>query len=228
MIIGAVLAHHFAVEGIQPLFITLTLADTKDGLCSAVTRLLKGFRDLRRWRLWEERVKGGIAIIEIKWSDKAMRWHPHLHIMAEGKYIDQGELSDAWRSITGDSYIVDIQRVTNLGEVVRYVTKYASKPMNTSFCGTPTLLDEAIVALRGKRLIVPFGKMYRTLSKLMEEQADACDDMRWDPEAWTLLGSWLDLANQAREGDGYARSILARLEVALQRGSHNDARTETG
>ena len=90
----------------RPLFITLTLADTRDGLAASLRRLQEGFQDLRRTVLWKHAVRGGIAFIEVKWSTKAQRWHPHLHVLADSRYIDQGKLSTAWHAVTGDSFIV--------------------------------------------------------------------------------------------------------------------------
>jgi hypothetical protein len=150
------------MEGGRISFITLTLAGKDEGLAEKVDRLYKHFKALRQHPLWADNVAGGAAFLEIKWSDKAQRWHPHLHLICQTSFIDQGELSDVWRGITRDSYIVDIRRVRDDEVASRYVTKYASKPLNTSFCNTPELLDEALVALKGRRLAFTFGEWYGT------------------------------------------------------------------
>lgn len=191
----------------RPLFITLTLSrDCGRGqLAAAVSRLQKGFADLRRLALWKDRVRGGVAFLEIKWSDKAGRWHPHLHVMADAKYIDQRALSDAWRAVTGDSFIVDVRRVSGLGQAVGYVAKYASKPLNSSFSTSPDLLDEAVLALKGRRLVIPFGVYYHSFSDLESDNERSFD------ETWTCVGTFAALSILAASGDVDAQRIYAAL-----------------
>lgn len=157
-------------------FITLTLCGKNEPLGELVDRLYKSFRALRLHPLWAENVIGGAAFLEIKHNAKSNRWHPHLHIIANAKFIDQGLLSTAWRSITGDSYIVDIRRVKNAAVTGHYVTKYASKPLNTSFCHDNALLDEAIKALKGRRLCLTFGEWYGTpLTDAEDDELELAD-----------------------------------------------------
>lgn len=161
-------------------FITLTLCGKAEPLAGLVDRLYKHFRALRAHPLWADNVEGGAAFLEIKWSDKAQRWHPHLHIICQARFIDQGALSNVWRTITKDSFIVDIRRVHQKAESARYVTKYASKPLNTSFSNTPALLDEALRALKGRRLCLCFGSWYGTpLSTIEDETLDFADEEHW-------------------------------------------------
>lgn len=141
-----------SIQGKQVKFITLTLCGKGEPLLSLVDRLYKSFRYLRDHPLWQDNVTGGAAFLEVKWSEKAKRWHPHLHIICEAKYIRNSELSEVWRGITKDSFIVDIRKVRDENETAIYVTKYASKPLNMSFALSPALLDEAVVALKGRRL----------------------------------------------------------------------------
>jgi len=190
-------------------FITLTLAGGDTGLVEKIDRLYKHFRALRAHPFWAERIDGGAAFLEIKYSDKAKRWHPHLHIICEGKWIDQGELSECWRGISRDSFIVDVRAVRDDGTVMRYVTKYASKPLNTSFIGDPKLLDEAIAGLKGRRLCLCFGPWYGTQLSLAEDE-ELADDMV-DAGEWQFADSWDGVLADASTGQQRAQYILQAL-----------------
>jgi hypothetical protein len=202
------------IAGKQLLFITLTLAGKDQGLREKIDRLYKGFRALRTHPTFMDAVTGGAAFLEIKWSDKAQRWHPHLHIIADGHYIPKSDLAAAWRSITGDSYIVDIQRETRPEAVESYVCKYASKPLNSSFVNSPELLDEALMALKGRRLCLCFYSWYGTPLSIAEDETFADDlidaegydnylplsqalesALSNDPDMWQLF---VDLGQEAR------------------------------
>ena len=152
-------------------FCTLTLCGKGEKLTDLIDRLYKCFRALRQHPLWTNAVRGGGAFLEVKWIDKFGRWHPHLHCIIDADFMDQGHLSTAWHSITRDSFIVDIRRVRDIKGQQRYVTKYASKPLNTSFSTSPHLLDEpyrpsragdcALRSARGtERLLTRWTRMY--------------------------------------------------------------------
>jgi hypothetical protein len=154
--------------------------------------------------LWAESVTGGAAFLEVKWSDKAQRWHPHLHIIAEAKFMDQGMLSTTWRTISHDSFIVDIRRVKNAEVTGHYVTKYASKPLNTSFAHTPALLDEALKSLKGRRLCLTFGTWYGTPLTDAEDGELELDDRNH----YHSFSPLEDLLLRARSGEREAIQII--------------------
>lgn len=195
-----------AMKGKAISFITLTLAGHNDTLTEKVDRLYKHFKALRNHPLWEERVTGGAAFLEIKYNDKARRWHPHLHIIADAGYIHAGELSDVWRGISRDSFIVDIRRVKDEENAAGYVTKYASKPLNTSFSNSTALLDEAVAALKGRRLCLAFGNWYGT--PLDFEQDELLDEDELPNDAWANFCPLYDLIMDANSGHAESREIL--------------------
>lgn len=199
------------IEGKPHTFITLTLCGKGEGLSELIDRLYKHFRALRLHPTWSEKVRGGAAFLEVKWSDKAQRWHPHLHIICDAGFIHQGELSSVWRGITKDSFIVDIRKVRDSGVSARYVTKYASKPLNASFSNTPKLLDEAIVALKGRRLCLCFGTWYGTALDALED-TDLADDLI-DTGAWHSVGSLEETLILASHADAIALAILRSLDI---------------
>lgn len=195
-----------AMKGKRMSFITLTLAGKDDGLAEKVDRLYRHFKALRNHPLWFERVRGGAAFLEIKWSDKAQRWHPHLHCICDADFIDQGELSTVWRTITKDSYIVDVRRVRDDDQAAGYVTKYASKPLNPSFSNDPELLDEAVVALKGRRLCMAFGDWYGT--PLDFDTDELLDEDELPSTAWRNYIPLHDAIYRANHGEAYFRDLI--------------------
>jgi len=196
-----------------PLFITLTLAgQPNEPLRDKIDRLYTGFSDLRRLKFWRDHVVGGGAFLEIKWSDKAQRWHPHLHILADASFMKQADLSDKWRAVTGDSYIVDVRRSKSNSEVAHYVVKYCTKPINASFAGTPALLDEAILAMKGRRLFLTFGDWYGI--KLKGAEDEEITDQPLDSDHWTSAGSLAEILARAAGGDIEAAAALRSIRHA--------------
>jgi hypothetical protein len=185
-------------------FITLTLRSTSEPLALLLNRLYDSFAKLRRYRCWLNTQQGGCAFLEIKWNPSRNRWHPHLHILAEGRYLAQPALKKAWRKATGDSFVVDIRAVRNLDIVTAYVVKYASKPLDGSFLSVPDRLDEAINALVGRKLCLTFGT-WRGLA--------LCES----PErgTWRPICSLTDLLKDARDGDTEAQHIIHRLQAVV-------------
>lgn len=186
-------------------FITLTLKGKGESLSELVDRLYKHFRALRLHPTWAEKVRGGAAFLEIKYNDPSKRWHPHLHIIADADFIDKGVLSDVWRGISKDSFIVDISRVRQAETTAHYVTKYASKPLNMSFCNKAELLDEALRALKGRRLCLCFGTWYGTS---LTDAEDATLDEEADDEQWHMFKDLETLLASAAAGDRQAREVI--------------------
>lgn len=208
------LALRQVMAGKRMTFITLTLAGKNESLAEKIDRLYKSFRALRNHPLWSERIRGGAAFLEVKHSAKAERWHPHLHIMADAGYIDQGELSTVWRTITRDSFIVDIRRVKDEGQAASYVTKYASKPLNTSFSNDPILLDEAVEALKGRRLCFAFGDWY---GNALDIDSDSLlDEGEENDNSWENFMPLDMLIEQCNSGDRESMSILRAAGAETQ------------
>lgn len=181
-------------------FLTLTLKGAGEPLADSVRRLTRAFTALRRRSLWRQKVTGGVAFIEVHWSRTSQRWHPHLHCLIQGEYIDKGEISRTWLDITKDSRIIDIRLVRSPEHLAKYVTKYASKPLNASFVNEAELLDEAITALRGKRLCVTFGTWQGV--QLTTHPSD---------DEWEHLGDFEGIIYRAASGDATALAILREL-----------------
>ena len=190
------------LEQEQARFMTLTLKSANEPLADLLNKLTTDFAALRRSKLWRNKVTGGVAFIEVKWKQQTQRWHPHLHCLVQGRYIPQHELSNIWLKITRTSKIVDIRFARDARGVTHYVTKYASKPFDHTVIMQPDKLDEAVLALKGKRLCLTFGS-WRGL-KLTE---------RLDAEKWVNLGSLTEFLQRAEAGEQSACAILQALDV---------------
>lgn len=189
--------------GKQSRFLTLTLKATDQPLAVTLDRLYTAFQTLRRRAFWKRRVTGGVAFLECKWVTKTCHWHPHFHILMEGRFIPYDRLKALWYEITGDSFIIDIRLVRTSAEAARYVTKYASKPFNKSYVNQSNLLDEAICALKGRKLVVTFGTWRGViLARHVSEGA------------WQQIGTLDSLLSQAAYGDHDAQLILAALTTS--------------
>lgn len=181
-------------------FITLTLRADDEGLAQRITRLYQSFARLRRTTLWQRAVTGGCACCEPVWSDKSGCWHVHLHVIVAGRYIKHADLSKAWLRATGDSYIVDIRLIHGHDKAVDYVTKYACKPLPASTVRDSDHLAEAMIALRGRRLVLTFGAWSHV--KLTAQS---------DTTQWIAIAPLPDVLRRADLGDAWSIAILRKL-----------------
>lgn len=149
-----------------------------DRLAELLARLRDGFRVLRRRPFWRDNVRGGVAVVEVTHGQHG--WHPHLHLIALGSYFPQAELSAQWQSITG-SHVVDV-RVVRSDTVGAYITKYLTKPAKPSVYRDPELLAEAVVALKGSRMVQTFGVVKAADLEPEDDEGEAADDtLTWIP-----------------------------------------------
>lgn len=183
--------------------LTLTLAHTDAPLAAQLRRLVLSFRRLRSWAEWTYRVTGGVAFVEIKLARDGEHWHPHLHILLLGKYLPHHLIRDRWLDITGDSTIVEISLVRGRAAAAKYVAKYASKPLSGDVTRSPRALREAIIALAGRRLAIPFGTCHRW--RLTESPAN---------DGWTYLGMMTDYEWRALCGNAVAQQIVDAARTA--------------
>lgn len=138
-------------------FLTLTLQSSTESLTFLTNKLIRDFRKLRQTPFWARYVAGGVSFIEAKWNAPSARWHVHIHAIIEGQFVPHSELREQWFRATGTSTIVDIREVKNSGDVVRYAAKYATKSIDSETTRHPERLDEAVIALSGRRMATTFG-----------------------------------------------------------------------
>ena len=196
---------HDHAQGRNLRFITLTVQHAGRTLGQGVTHLLRSFARLRQSPLWKARTRGGIALLEVKRSRKTAQWHPHLHCVVEGGFMAQSALSSTWKAITKDSIIVDIRQVNQLADLTKYITKYITKPASPSVYGNVDDLQEAILALHGRRSLITFGTWY------------GVNFLRSDSTiAWIAVDSLDRIIDQAHRGDVAAQAIIAKLRKDQQ------------
>ncbi len=180
-------------------FVTLTLKQTDAHLRDVLDKLYNSFRKLRTRRFWKERVKGGCAFIEIKYSKNHDAWNVHLHAIVHGRFIPKHDLSKEWHQITGDSYIIDVRYVEDQERIGRYVVKYVSKAFNDTFLNRSEYLDTVVRTMTGRRLCLTFGD-WRGIS--LTESPNETD--------WISLGSFHTVVTKAAQGD---RESLAAVHA---------------
>lgn len=182
--------------------VTLTLRHGDTPLKAQIKRLRTSFQALRRDPVWSRNCDGGAAMVEVI-IGRDGRWHPHLHILVVGRWMDQRELSRAWHSITGDSSIVDVRACSDDGHAVVYVSKYLTKPVSHDIYRDPRKLAEAVQALHHVKMLSSFGTWKHI--RLRKREPDP------DPARWRCVGSPADiLAGLVPDADRWL-AVLFRL-----------------
>jgi hypothetical protein len=152
-------------------FLTLTTknAATLDG---GLVKLKKSFANFKRKKVWKAHIKGYFGAFEYTFNPKTNDFHVHLHlIVLRGKFWNQSDISDAWRDVTGDSFIVDIREIKNTHKGVKEVCKYPMKPADLMTMPDEKFL-EVVRMKKGTRMFVSGGCFYNV--KLDDD--DAADD----------------------------------------------------
>jgi len=164
----------------HPKLLTLTVKHTDKELSEQIDHLYRSFQKLRKRKLFKKKVRGGIWFFQIKQSKSGEQWHPHLHIMLNGKYIERAKLSNLWLQVTGDSEVIDIRVVKDKEKSSKHVARYAVKPANVTELSLDNAV-EVVKALKGRRLVSTFGTA-KELS-LRPEKIPNADD-------YENIGSW--------------------------------------
>lgn len=183
-------------------FLTLTLRHTTRPLSTQITRIWRSLKTLRSTPEWQANVRGFCAFLEIKRNPAMHQWHVHLHILCEGQFWEQKEISRLWLEATGDSMIVDIQAKGTPEGMANYAAKYASKPISAGDMETPLVHAEAIVALQHRRLWL-IGGIWKGHLKLLAKTED--------PGDWQLVCSANALFSAAASGNPQAANIVQNL-----------------
>lgn len=127
--------------------ITLTIPNQED-IRHGFIQITKSFRRLRQRAFWNWKVDGGAWVVEVTGSPG--RWHVHLHVVCEARYIRHSLLKRHW-SVVSPGTIVYIQAIP-AKDIVHYLTKYVSKSETD-----PAHRIQVSSALKGSRLFQPFG-----------------------------------------------------------------------
>jgi len=182
---------------LKPYMVTLTVKDGDD-LSERFQHLQSSLKFLHRTRSRDRqyseacKASGAVWSYEFKRGKGSQRWHPHVHaVWLCREKPDAKALSEQWRKITGDSFIVDVRpfhsdedAITGFLEVFKYAVKFSDLPLEDNWHGYEVL--------RGKRLIASFGD-FRGV-----EVPDDLTDERLDDEPY------VELLFQFLQGAGYS------------------------
>lgn len=184
-------------------FITLTLRKSSLPLHETIDRLYRCFAALRRRPEWKARIRGGAAMLEVKRTPKTPTcpWHVHMHIVCDGDFLAQRDLSALWHAVTGDSYIVDVRPIVNPRDMGKYVAKYSAKGCSPNVMEDHQSAVQFILATKGRRVCATFGA-WRGIP--LNERPD-------DPGDWQPLMPLAVLISRARGGDPVAAFYLKAL-----------------
>ena len=202
-------------ETLRFYFVTLTvlhgcdLEQTYNHFSRSVTKLVDLRRDAQKAKRGSSRhnyalnsvmadVVAGAFSIEVKRGSGSGLWHPHTHgVVASTSEIDPRALSAEWKSITGDSYIVDVKEIASddvksLCEVFKYALKFSELSLEDNYT--------AAMFLHGRKLLRSFGE-FRGLTP--DPDADIDDTTVLDGEVYReLLYSYKQGAYQLEPGTG--------------------------
>ena len=181
--------------------ITLTLRSSLAPLPTQLDLLRQSFRRLRQTLLWRQTQRGGFAIIEVTWNPKLGCWHPHLHVLSEGSFINQRELSKGWKGSSRGSFIVDVRAVKSGTGTAEYLSSYLSKSDFLEAIADDERWVEYFQAVTDGRQCLTFGTARKTKPPPPPKQP-------LDGKSIGRLG-WL--MTLAARGDGFAKSVLDLL-----------------
>ncbi len=188
-------------------FVTLTLRSSSAPLREQLKFLRASFRRLRQSVVWHRNLSKGMGVIEVTYNAETAQWHPHLHVIVFGRFVQQRALSDAWYKATGGSNIVDVREASSSAQVGEYLSKYLGKPPRLDACPNPArVAAEWIDACRNAKLVIPIGGL--KIKDLPEVKRDK-EEL---PADAVSVGSLDEVIRRAEKGDGYAQWILEALD----------------
>lgn len=122
-----------------------------------------------------------------------------------GEYWTHKLIRSSWLAVTGDSDIVDIRAIPR-GAAVGYVAKYIGKSIPVELTAHAKYLDEAIIALKGRRMLIVSGEWYGKLSEDQEEERAAKHE-------WIKIDSLERIVHRANLGSIDDAKLLALLRI---------------
>ena len=140
----------------RPKFLTLTLKHTNAPLGHQVTHLYKYFALLRKRLELKPLFKGGIWFFQIKFNAEYQQFHPHLHVVLDGKHTPRVLISELWLEVTGDSCVIDIRSVYDVDKTAAEVARYAATPCSLTKLDLPCAMT-VVKELNKRKLCGTFG-----------------------------------------------------------------------
>ncbi|MCH9032333.1 MAG: protein rep [candidate division Zixibacteria bacterium] len=136
------------------MLLTLTLRTHSDEEISTfdVRLLFKHVRQLITKLYPRAEGCGAVGVFEIGSTSNL-----HVHLIVYGDYVPQHKISDLWREITGDSFVVDIRKLTHRKKQVGYILKYIHKPHRGN---DPEDVARYLDIITGVRRVHTYGVFY--------------------------------------------------------------------
>lgn len=182
-----------AAHGAPQRFLTLTVNPTIGSSPDERLSLLSA-----AWRTAVKRLRrhyGQKTIQYLAIVEATERGEPHLHILLRSPYIPQAEISNIMRELI-DSPIVDIRKIKNTKELIRYVAKYVTKAphhfgtgkryWSTQAWEIPPEPDEERDAFRAAKWVIDHRYIQNVVSFLVMYEGYVC--IQDGPDRW-LFGA---------------------------------------
>ena len=194
--------------------VTLTVKDGDD--------LAERFKHLQKAQheLWKRKQRGRGSVLDgvagAVWSYEVKRgsgsglWHPHLHMIALAESAPcQLALAAEWKSITGDSHIVDVRPVDQLDpvsgfiEVFKYAVKFSEQE--------PADTVHAWRTLAGKRLLASAGcfRAVEVPEDLLDDE-EGLEGLPYVDLFYRYLGQGYSLKSRSRGSQPAPRPVRKR------------------
>jgi hypothetical protein len=175
----------------KPKFLTFTLKHSEAPLEHQIDSLYNYFKSIRRRPAFKKKVKGGIWFFQVKKSASDGCWHPHIHMLCEGSYFPQADISKMWKEVTQGSKIVDIRAIRDEKKAAEYVARYAAAPCR--LCDLSSIdAVECVDALHSRRICGTFGT-----GRDLKLTPDKCED----PGEWEFLETFGAVMLQRHKND---------------------------
>jgi len=139
-----------------PKMLTFTLKHSDDDLLVQINRIYKSFQKIRQRVFFKQNVTGGVWFFQLKQNPQTEQWHPHIHCLVDGKFINHNKLKELWLKITGDSFVVDVRPVKDLDNASTEVARYATSPADLTNMSLESAWD-VFEATEGKRICGTWG-----------------------------------------------------------------------
>ncbi len=164
----------------KPKLLTLTLRHSPIPLADQISFLYESFRKLRKRRLLNSKIRGGVWFFQITFNTETETWHPHIHCLLDSEYIPHKQLSELWCKVTAGSTITHIKACHNPSNTVKHIARYAAKP--TALTQVPmSRWLELYRSFKSRRLCGSWGNA-KCVSLRMKKPPDA--------DKWKDLGKW--------------------------------------
>jgi plasmid rolling circle replication initiator protein Rep len=155
-------------------FLTLTAKNSRT-LETGLKDLKRSFAAFKRKKAFKAHIKGYVGGFEYTYNAKTNDFHVHLHlIVLRGKFWNQSDISDTWREVTGDSFIVDIREVKDVHKGVKELCKYIVK--STDLMKMPDEKFREVTEIRrGTRMFISGGCFYNVKFDDLDDADDGAD-----------------------------------------------------